>query len=294
MLYVAMTRAEAWLIVAAAGDVGEGDDSWYRKIEAAMRAQGALDTGFAQGDGLRLEQGDWAGLETVESPEAEAISATLPDWALRRAPVPDPRPKPLSPSELPGAKALPGEAGQDEAAAKTWGRQVHLLLEVLPMHPAGEWEGVAARLLAEGPDAAGGETLARCLAEARGVLEAPELRPLFQAEALAEVPVTASLPQLGGRRIHGVIDRLIVSEAEVLVVDFKTNAVVPESPQACPDGLLRQMGAYTAALEQVFPGKSVVPALLWTRTATLMRLPHDLVMQALQDSHMLDAPPPGT
>ena len=79
-----------------------------------------------------------------------------------------------------------------------------------------------------------------------------------------------------------MIDRLIVSPDWVLAVDFKTNATVPQSPQHCPDGLLRQMGAYDHALAAIYGDRVVDTALLWTRTATLMPLPHDLVTAALQ------------
>ena len=95
------------------------------------------------------------------------------------------------------------------------------------------------------------------------------------------MPITASLDALGGRRIHGVIDRLIVAPDHVLAVDFKTNAAVPDTPEGTPDGLLRQMGAYRAALAQIWPSTEIRTAILWTASATLMPLPHDLVTQAL-------------
>jgi ATP-dependent helicase/nuclease subunit A len=41
------------------------------------------------------------------------------------------------------------------------------------------------------------------------------------------------------------------------------------------------MGAYAAALAQVFPGRQVETALLWTRGPHLMPLPHDIVRAAL-------------
>ncbi|MDQ2090324.1 double-strand break repair helicase AddA [Marimonas arenosa] len=289
LLYVAMTRAETWLIVAAAGDVGDDGESWYQKIAAAMVAQSAEPRDFAQGPGLRLDHGNWAGLEPVSSEEPVPVSVALPDWVTRPAPSVELRPKTLSPSDLGGAKALPGEAGLDEEAALRYGRQLHLMLEILPAHPPQDWADLAARLLAEGPDAAHGDDLLALLEEVQTVLRQPGLSSLFAPDALAEVPVSAALPDLGGRRIHGVIDRLVIRGDEVLAVDFKTNAVVPETPEACPDGLLRQMGAYAGALSQVFPGKTIRVALLWTRTASLMHLPHDLVMQALRSTQMLDA-----
>ncbi|WP_339106870.1 PD-(D/E)XK nuclease family protein [Roseovarius rhodophyticola] len=124
------------------------------------------------------------------------------------------------------------------------------------------------------------------LAEASEVLATPALAFLFAQDSLAEVTISAPVEALSGRRIHGIVDRLIFSNDKVLIVDFKTNAAVPESPEACPEGLLRQMGAYAHALQQIYPGRQVETALLWTRTATLMRLPHDLVTDALHNTHI--------
>jgi ATP-dependent helicase/nuclease subunit A len=79
----------------------------------------------------------------------------------------------------------------------------------------------------------------------------------------------------------GVIDRLIVEDTRVLAVDFKTNAAIPDTPDTVPEGLLRQMGAYAAMLAPLYPDRRIDTAILWTRTATLMPLPHDLVSAAL-------------
>ena len=103
---------------------------------------------------------------------------------------------------------------------------------------------------------------------------------------MAEVPITAEIDALAGRRIFGVIDRLMVSSDRVLAIDFKTNAMVPQLVSDVPDGLLRQMGAYAHALKQVYPDRVVETALLWTRTATLMVLPHDLVTDALHSAQI--------
>ena len=41
------------------------------------------------------------------------------------------------------------------------------------------------------------------------------------------------------------------------------------------------MGAYAAMLEQVYPGRAVEVAILWTRTGRLMALPPEIVREAL-------------
>ena len=281
LLYVALTRAEKWLIVAAAGELDKGGDSWYQMVQAAMARAGAVPQNFEGGSGLRYELGDWTGPEEIAAERTVKHSVPLPGFLTHPAPERVEVLPTLGPSDLGGSKALPGEAGLDEEAAKERGTRIHLLLEHLPGLAEADWPRAAENLLADVSE----DERAGLLAEAQGVLSAPELAPIFAADALAEVPVTAPL---GARRLHGVIDRLIVTPERILAVDFKTNATVPTRVEDCPEGLLRQMGAYAAALAQIYPDRPIETALLWTRKAQLMTLPHDLVTAALGRAGCLD------
>ncbi len=272
LLYVALTRAEKWLIVAAAGDVGKDGSSWYQMVEDAMERAGATELPDMQI--RRLAHGDWGALPLTSRVDRPKPTETLPAAFLHPAPEPEPPTETLSPSDLGGAKALPGDAGQDEEAAKLRGTRLHLLLEHLPTARAEKWPDLGTRLL---PDMHETDR-AELLQEVSGVLQTEALAPVFAQGSLAEVPISADLH---GRRLHGVIDRLIVSETEVQAIDFKSNATVPDMPESCPIGLLRQMGAYAHALSQIYPGRQIRTAILWTRTAHLMWLPHDLVTDAL-------------
>lgn len=318
LLYVAMTRAEQWLIVTAAGDVGEGQQSWYGRVAEAMETAGATPLALGEGEGeapeddpfdiLRLETGDWSGHRArIEAPGAADPTQTetapaglpLPDWIKQHAATPARPLRPLTPSELGGAKSLPGEgtwphdpAGadgpMDTETALRKGRMIHLLLELLPGMDAARWPQAAAAILSGSSDQARPDEIPALLEEAAAVLSAPALHPVFAPDALAEVPFTAPLPALGGRPVYGIMDRVILSPDAVRIVDFKTNAVVPASAQEVPLGLLRQMGAYCQAAEQIFPGRRVDCAILWTRDATLMPLPTDLVIAALAERAPLD------
>ncbi|QJF49712.1 double-strand break repair helicase AddA [Roseobacter ponti] len=285
LLYVALTRAEKWLIVAAAGKLSDRGESWYQMVEAALNAAGAEEADFFGMPVRRLSHGDWDALPLI-SPEAAVEEETaLP--AFFRQPAPEPRSmaETLSPSDLEGAKALPGETGRTEEEAKAYGTLVHLLLEHLA--GAGAEAGAALALsLADGhPDAE------EALAEARAVLATADLQFLFGDDGLVEVPVSADL---GTRRVFGTIDRLIVTRGSVLIVDFKTNRAVPGRAEDCPEGLLRQMGAYAHALAQIYPDRRIETAILWTARCSLMRLPHEIVRDALARTPYLDAAAPGT
>jgi ATP-dependent helicase/nuclease subunit A len=159
------------------------------------------------------------------------------------------------------------------------GTAVHRLLEVLPNAPQDQWDKIANRLIE-----ADIQTVA--CQEARAVLQRQELAHIFGPESLAEVDITAHLPELNGDPILGSIDRLLVSSSRVLAVDFKTNQIVPNEAAQVPSGLLRQMGAYAAALSQIYPDHEIETAILWTKTLELMPLPQDLVISALADTSL--------
>ncbi len=275
LLYVAMTRAENWLIVAGArGKDDPPEDCWYNRVAAGFDASvtGTLDTPF--GEGRRIAQAPWpapAGPATAGA----AAPAALPVWVDRPAPPPDRPAPPLSPSDLGGAKTLPGTLESPEALRD--GSLIHRLLEQLPPLPANQRDAAAGRILSAAPPA----TAAALLAQVAAVMSAPHLAALMAPETLREVPVHAYLSALGGRRIGGVIDLLDLSADRVLAVDFKSNSAVPTQEKDVPEGILRQMGAYAAALAQVFPGQRVETAILWTATATLMPLSADNVAAAL-------------
>ena len=152
------------------------------------------------------------------------------------------------------------------------GTALHRLLEHLAATPQPDWPALAAILIPEPL------TRADLLHEAATILAAPDLAGIFAPGSLAEVAITADLD---GRRIAGSIDRLVITATTVTAIDFKSNRIVPASAAQIPEGLLRQMGAYAHALRQIFPGHHVETAILWTRTATLMRLDPDIVSAAL-------------
>jgi len=116
-------------------------------------------------------------------------------------------------------------------------------------------------------------------------LNTVDLQHMFGHDTLAEVSITAPI---GAQRIHGTIDRLIVTDTKVIAIDFKTNRAIPSFAKDCPIGLLRQMGAYATALRAIYPNHEIETGILWTNTQQLMMLPHDLVTDALSTSPYLD------
>ena len=138
------------------------------------------------------------------------------------------------------------------------GRLIHRLLQSLPDLPAKDRAKAATRFLgAAAPDLEAAHRLA-IATEVDRVLDDHRFRPLFAPGGRTEVPVVG---RIGDRVISGVVDRLVVTETEVLVVDYKTNR---RPPDTIPDIYIRQMAAYRLALACIYPGHSVRCALVWT------------------------------
>ncbi len=288
LLYVALTRAEDWLILCGAGQKRQHQEGWYDLLEAGMaRCPGVtrLPSPTGAGEMLRFESGT-PPVPLADIPELAATGPiALPAW-LGPAPR-EARPPRLSPSAL--APSEPhGGAGIGREAALALGRAVHLLLERLADRPAAARATLADRLLASGFADLTQDQRRLAIAEAERVLALPEAAAIFGPQALAEVAVV--MPGPGGTRMTGRIDRLVAGEEEALIVDIKTDRVPPARPDAVPMAYLAQLGAYAAAIAAAYPRRAIGTALLWTAGPSVMRINPELTQSAFHDS--LSACPP--
>ncbi len=81
--------------------------------------------------------------------------------------------------------------------------------------------------------------------------------------------------------INGRVDRLVVTPAQVLVIDFKTDQPAPDKPEDVAETYVAQMAAYWAVLKTAFPEREVVAALCWTDGPRLMPLPEAQLLAVL-------------
>lgn len=195
----------------------------------------------------------------------------------------------LSPSRLLDDDDTPPSSSPSGAAASARflrGRLIHTLLQQLPDHPPAAHEPLARARLAREPlldDATRNEITAQVL----GVLQDPAFAAVFGPGSRAEVQIAGHGPGLpSGVLINGSIDRLVVGDDEVLVLDFKTNRPPPRTVETVARSYLVQMAAYRALITATWPGRRVRTALLWTDVPALMELPDallDSVLRSLQD-----------
>ncbi|HSD35570.1 MAG TPA: double-strand break repair helicase AddA, partial [Alphaproteobacteria bacterium] len=280
LLYVALTRAEDRLIVC--GWSVRKDDaepgSWYDLVRSGLRevAEPAAfdfsEEGGWIGPGYRIRspqtdpvEGGRATAESLETGVAQ------PSWLARAAPgEPDP-PRPLAPSR-PSAEEPPVRSplGADQGRAFRRGRLIHRLLETLPDLPAEERWQAARRFLDMAASDLDDEARSALAAETLAVLDDAGFGPLWGPGSLAEVPVVG---RIGTASIAGRIDRLLVEEGRITILDYKTNRPPPARLEDVPPAYLEQMAAYRAALALVYPGREIRCLLLWTDGPRLIEVP---------------------
>jgi len=281
LLYVAMTRAEDRLYVCgwetrnrrAAG-------CWYDLMQAAAEDLGTpIDIDF--GDDAESQQG-WRyesvqSIEVAAAPEQQDLPfavVPLPAWIEQTAPQEPFPPRPLSPSRPSGDEQTVRSPRDDDALRFRRGNVIHRLLQFLPDVPPDRHATVAAAFVGQpgfGFDATQQQEI---VDETVGVLADTEFSEVFAPGSLAEAPVAGVV---GDTVVSGQVDRLVVTDNAVLIIDFKTNRDPPETARDIPAGYIRQMAMYVAVLSRVFPHHEIRSALLWTDGPRLMPIPHALV-----------------
>lgn len=221
-------------------------------------------TAKAQPDGLK--------------PLGRAKPVGIPVWA-RTQPKADQSPvKKFRPSEFKASNDDYSAPSPLEAEKENYHRRlgtvVHELFEFLPALPPEEREAAARKHLAKPAHNLTQKDQDAALKEVIKILKDPEFGSLFGPNSRAEVSLTGLFDNNGQKQMmSGQIDRLVIGEKQVLIIDFKNSIRPPKNLDEVSEKYMVQMAAYRLALQQIYPDKEIKAALLYTRTAKLVPLP---------------------
>jgi ATP-dependent helicase/nuclease subunit A len=273
LFYVALTRAADELYICGWEPARHenAEESWYQlALQALQPASEALDSAAGPETkplAVLLDQPLPATSDSKTQPEVVVrATAAPPPWLYRPAPQETGTIKIVAPSQLMGpepALATPMDR------RFTRGRILHRLLQSLPDVADRRREAAARRFLANPQFALQGAEQDAMVAEALTLLRHPDYAPLFGPGSRAEVPLAG---QVDGQLISGQIDRLLVGDDAVWIVDFKSNRPPPSALDQVPAAYRAQLAAYAAVLRQIYPDRPVRCFLLWTFTLQLMEL----------------------
>ncbi len=297
LLYVAMTRAADRLIIGGClpGNMRSvREESWYDLISKGLERSELQFQEIQTAAGLvkrytRAEEtAPAAGAAATAEPTAPIV---LPSWLLTPA-QPERSAesllRPSDPADSDSHQVRTAESLMQRTRALQRGTLVHRLLQSLPdiaterrrdaalaylARNAGGWAAEEQQALAE-------RTLA-LIADAR-------FAPVFAPGSRAEVSIVGRLERPGSRPalVSGQIDRLVVTESKVLIVDFKTNHAPPSDPAEAPRGYVRQLALYRAVLTKLYPQRPIRAALLWTETPEFMEISAPALEAELASYHL--------
>lgn len=273
LLYVALTRAADRLVVAGVlpkprkdGSDPRPANSWHVIVERAM-----VDMGAEVGENhVLLRHGSPGNAAAKQLRErVELLPAKVPDWALRAAPPESRPPRPLAPSAIAVDDERASTPGPAMRAAAQRGIWIHQLLERLPAVEESGRRPAAAVWLERSAGVTDASARNEIVDQVCSIISAPTFSALFGPSSLGEAPLAATLSD--GRVIAGTVDRLLVEEGRVSVIDFKTGRV-PTSDADIPNSHRLQMMAYAEALRIIFPGREVRASLLYTAGPRLIEV----------------------
>ncbi len=297
LLYVGMTRAADRLVVCGyRGSREPKYDHWHSMVSAALvpDAEPIMDnSGEIIGHRWEADVPKKPVDPVVEEVEAEAPQTeALPNWLYEKA-KPDPVfPRPLTPS---GAFALIDRdmksnrkpaferEGFNGSQATSLGNAVHRVLEVLPSIAEADRREVSASYLQHvGRHWPSGAVEQACRMVST-VMQDDTLRFVFSDDGQSEVSVVGRLKtDIGERLITGQIDRLIVTDERVHIVDYKTNRYVPATVDEVQPEYIAQLALYRHVIQDIYQGRPVHCALLWTSAPLLMEIGEQKLHEALE------------
>ena len=272
LLYVAMTRAEEKLVIAGSLSARQKvvpEASWHARIGAALDRLGARMVDDPHWGETRVHAVGGRAVRQGGARKAVAPLFVRPDWLDRDAPVEARPSRPLAPSSLGIDSVADPPPSISMRVAAERGRLLHALFERLPQLARPRRRAWGDTWLEQSGGIADGAVRSELLDAALAVIEHDDYASLFAEGGLAEVPLAGVVD---GVVVSGTVDRLVVRETSVEVVDFKTGRRVPISAAAIPDHHKRQMAAYVAVLRGVFPDRVVHASLLYTTGPVLFTL----------------------
>jgi ATP-dependent helicase/nuclease subunit A len=278
LLYVAMTRAEERLVVCGwqpKRATHKEFPSWYDSITNAVHQLQNDErymhraVKFFKQDGIYLEQKGQVKPDSDEDGRS-ADKQYIPQRLLDLPPEETSRPRPLRPSRPPEQE--PSVFSPLQPARKDpykRGQILHSLFRLIPDYPLSEQQEALDNLLKHHiEDAAEQTSMAK---EIMSVLRDPTFAHLFTPNAKAEVPIVGEV-ELDGQSyaMSGQIDRLLIEEDRVLIVDYKTNRPPVLDEAKIPAAYRYQLRAYKALMQKIYPDKKIETALLWTSIPYLL------------------------
>ena len=267
LLYVALTRAEDRLYIAGySKDKNIKNESWYALLKNNLISN--IENSLANGKTIyKIEQENTF---DEEKKECANLSYLEKDYShlLSIPPVESPLAKPFTPSHDDTIKdEVISSPIEDNGNFYRRGTVIHKLLQYISgVAEDNRFEASMYFLEKElnnfsvvDRENITHEVLALC----------NKYKDIFATYSLAEVPI---IGEIDGKIISSKVDRLVIKDDVVMIVDYKTNRPAAKELKDVPSLYINQVNTYKRLLENIYPDKKVEAYLLWTNTCNMMKV----------------------
>ncbi len=292
LLYVAMTRACDRLYIGAA-EPKKGQlqpDSWYQLVHNVLGKAEYLTPDPVFGQVWQISGNQGAEAPAHKESGTDKKSTPLPDWIAKIPPVGKPATEWTAPSRIGLDGAENNEVFVSPLTAQTSnrflrGNLIHKMLQYLPDITPARRKTTAERYIASHGGDLTDEDQTATLSEIMAILEDGKFAAVFAPGSMAEAPVVARIKTNTGQELtlNGQIDRLCITDNEILIIDYKTNRPPPASENSVNPQYIAQLAAYRLALLKIYPDRPVRAGLLWTHSGFLMEIDEKLLEAAFSD-----------
>jgi ATP-dependent helicase/nuclease subunit A len=257
LLYVALTRARQHLFISGVRPSGKDESGWYFSLRRALDPSQQIGAEEA----CVLSHGTIPELRGNED-AAKPTETIAVDPHLSHPLTVEQTLYEIAPSHQ--HQEQRSYHGDEDGRLR--GEIIHRLLQRMSEKDEKNWPQTVTTIAAEFDLDRDDPFFNHCFEECRGVLDDSKLAPLFQPDrgtaVLNEVPL---LYRQDGRTVHGIIDRLLIGESEVWIIDYKSHRhATQENMDELAENFRGQLGYYARGIEKLWPQHLVRSFLLFT------------------------------
>ena len=256
LLYVATTRAQQIMFISAS-ESKTFAQSWYKKICKAYEIESEDNP-----DGLVLEEDGT--IDRLSSQQDRVKTRTIqPDTALTRPLEIELTDRVISPSQQVSGSHATHESNEENTVR---GIVMHQMLDLLSRQPAAslsEFYTQPGHEISE-------QQLQQWWQECQNTIQHPDLATFFQPGQYDRVWNEVAIQYLHqGKTVFGIIDRLLIKEDTVTIIDYKTHPYVnAQNIDSIARSYAMQMQLYREGAKLLWPDHQVESRLLFTSITT--------------------------
>jgi ATP-dependent helicase/nuclease subunit A len=265
LLYVALTRAKNMLVISGCEQASRKQSpSWYEQMattvcEESTPSEPWIHT-YRQAPVMENAQG-------IRETEKVDIDPRL------QQPIPT---HPLWQEIAPSRKLQETEFASGSAQGRERGLAIHRMLQLATQTPGGmpDASDIIARLAGESELTSNATLLQQCWNEVNSLLKNRNLKWIFSpatgSRIFNEVPIQY---RRGQQTVYGIIDRLLVTDTDIHLIDYKTHRIDTELliPQLA-ERYKTQLELYREGVRRLWPDHDVKAYLLLTDGGLLVTI----------------------